>query len=266
MPGYKIVVNPADVFYVYDGSLAGFFACIHESFYQKELPAGIVSAAHHEPSFFGQKMIVSDEAKAKAVRESIAKNICARALELIEHVYLCHHDKKEMALLKFLILAFKVGAKALSMLGEADVSAVLAMERHMLRERHLLLGFIRFTDYGNMLGAVISPKNFVLPLLAEHFVRRFPNENFTIYDKTYKAALIYQDKKLEIAAVEAIEFSEESKEELRYQALWKNFYKTIGIQERLNPRCQMSHMPKRYWGNMVEMKAYSKSGKNENQG
>jgi len=256
MPGYKIVVNPADVVYVYDGSLAGFLCCVRESFYTKELPVNIISTENLEPSLYEQRFIKTDEGDARSVRVSIGKNISQRALELTDHIFLCHHENKELKLLRFLITAFRVGANAPNMLGEESVATVIKMERHLLGEQHLLLGFIRFKDYGNMLSAVISPKNFVLPLLAEHFVCRFPNENFMIYDKTYKAALTYQDKKLEISAVEEIEFAVESEEELYYQGLWKKFYKTIGIKERLNPRCRMTHMPKRYWENMVEMKEF----------
>jgi len=256
MPGYKIVVNTANVIYVYDGSFAGFLCCVHESFYAKELPADIVSAAKYEPCLYEQKLIKTDETKAMDVQKSIAKKVSGRALELVQHVFLCHHAHKELKLLRFLVMAFRIGSNVPLMLGEAEVAEVLAMERHMLGEKHLLLGFIRFADYGDILCAVISPKNFVLPLLADHFCRRFPNENFMIYDKVHKAALVYQDKKLEITVVEEIEFAEESEEELRYQNLWKNFYNTIGIKERLNPRCRMSHMPKRYWENMVEMREF----------
>jgi len=256
MPGYKIVVNPANVVYVYDGSFAGFLCCIHESFYSKELPVDIVNDANYQPSLYMQKNIATDEGKAVDVYESIEKKISGRVLEITKTVFLCHHKDKELKLLQFLVTAFRVGANAPFMLGEAEVDAVLKMEQHLRGEDHLLRGFIRFADYGDILCAVITPKNFVLPLLAGHFVRRFPNENFMIYDKTHKAALIYQNRKLEITAVEEIEFGEETEEELRYQELWKNFYKTIGIKERLNPKCRMSHMPKRYWNNMVEMREF----------
>lgn len=40
--------------------------------------------------------------------------------------------------------------------------------------------------------------------------------------------------------------------EARYRLLWKRFYDTIAIRERENPRCRMTHMPKRYWGTMTE--------------
>ena len=40
--------------------------------------------------------------------------------------------------------------------------------------------------------------------------------------------------------------------EAKYRLLWKRFYDTIAIRERENPRCRMTHMPKRYWGTMTE--------------
>jgi len=256
VPNYKIAVKPADIIYVYDGSFAGFLCCVSESFYSKEFPSGIVNEANLQPSIYRQKHIVTDETKAKSVYGAVCGKVSCRALEIVKHGFLCYHEDKEIKLLKFLVTAFRVGAKACFMLGAKEVAEVLAMERHMLREQHLLLGFVRFADYGDMLGAVITPKNFVLPLLAEHFVRRFPNENFMIYDKTHSAALVYQNKKLEMVAACEIEFDDEPEEELHYQELWKNFYNTIGIKERLNPKCRMSHMPKRYWKNMVEMKEF----------
>ena len=253
MPSYKVVTNKVDIMYLYDGSYAGLLTSIHESVYAKEMPVSILSKEPEQLTLYGTKSIKTDEKKALAVKESIEKNISKQVATLTYHIFLCHHVDKEIKLLRFLIKAYEVGAKIVDMTGDAVVADVLAMQQHMLGERHLLSGFIRFKDYGNILGAVISPKNFVLPLLANHFIDRFPSENFMIYDNVHKAILVYQDKKLEITAVEEIEFAQESETELYYQELWKSFYDTIGIKERLNPKCRMRNMPKRYWANMVEM-------------
>lgn len=56
-------------------------------------------------------------------------------------------------------------------------------------------GFVRFTEYDGMLGAVIHPKNYILPLLRGHFCGRFPEENFMIYDAVHQAVLLYQNHK-----------------------------------------------------------------------
>ena len=74
-----------------------------------------------------------------------------------------------------------------------------------------------------------------------------------IFDKTNKAALIYQHGKAEILSIDNVTFPEISENEARYQALWKEFYSTIAIKGRENPRCRMTHMPKRYWENMLEV-------------
>ena len=82
---------------------------------------------------------------------------------------------------------------------------------------------------------------------------RYRNEDFLIFDKTHKVALIHEKRALRIVAAEHIDFPAVSEEEARYRALWKHFYDTVSIQGRENPRCRMTHMPKRYWENMVEM-------------
>ena len=60
-----------------------------------------------------------------------------------------------------------------------------------------------------------------------------------------KAARVYDSIPRKISPATA--------EELRYRVLWKRFYKTIAIAARENPRCRMTHCPKRYWENMLEM-------------
>ena len=40
--------------------------------------------------------------------------------------------------------------------------------------------------------------------------------------------------------------------ELECRALWRKFYNTIAIESRYNPKCRMTHMPKRFWGDMTE--------------
>ena len=72
---------------------------------------------------------------------------------------------------------------------EAIVAPLLKAEKHLLREAHLLQGFVRFADVGGPLVAVITPKNYILPFIAEHFAMRYDREQFMIFDKTNKAAL-----------------------------------------------------------------------------
>ena len=154
---------------------------------------------------------------------------------------------------EFLLQGYREGGGLCSKLGDAVTAPLLHAERHLLGEACLLRGFVRFADVGGALVAVITPKNYVLPFFAQHFVLRYREEQFMIFDKTHRAALVYQNGRAEILQVDHMAFPEISEAEARYQALWKRFYHTISIESRENPRCRMSHMPKRYWENMLEV-------------
>lgn len=251
--GYTIPAA-ADVVYQYDGSLPGLLCCVHESVYAKELPAAICPPDVPGPGLFEQKTIGTDDEKAFRVQNSIPDKISPRALALVQQCFLSCLKEKEMAILRFLLLGYKEGPKTPLMYGDEDVKRLLDAEKHMNGEIHLLKGFVRFSEYGEVLAATISPKNFVLPFLAVHFIARYSGEDFLIYDKTHKAALVYEKGQKRILPLESIELPEADEREEGYRALWKQFYRTISIESRENPRCRRTNMPKRYWENMTEMK------------
>jgi probable DNA metabolism protein len=242
-----------NVVYLYDGSYMGFFCCVFESVYSHTLPCDIFKEDEAAPTLFTTVSIATNSEKAQRVIASIPKKICESALELVQTVFLSCLENKELALLKFLLLGYEKGPRIMNMLGHTDVAVILNAEKHLGGEAHLLRGFIRFSDYNGFLAATITPKNFVLPFLEKHFVMRYSNENFMIFDKTHKAALIYENKTSRIVQLDGIEFPAADENELKYRDLWKNFYNTISIEARENPKCRMTHMPKRYWENMLEV-------------
>ncbi|MGE5422294.1 MAG: TIGR03915 family putative DNA repair protein, partial [Ignavibacteriales bacterium] len=134
--------------------------------------------------------------------------------------------------------------------------------QHLQKESHLLKGFLRFSVYQDVLIGVIEPKNQVLPLLTQHFCDRYPEERFFIYDKTHGMALVYQPNQASIIAVENLMLFEPDEKEKYFRELWQLFYDAIEVEGRHNPRCRMSHMPKRYWKHMTEFDrpAQPKSG------
>lgn len=247
--------NPVDVIYVYDGGLDGFLCCVYESVYRAELPFDIVAQADAQPSLMPQRFIETDFGKAVRVYTSIENKISDDAQQLVETVFLSCLPNRELTLLRFLLLGYHEGRRVCDMLGHPDVAPVLTAARHLYGEAHLLKGFVRFSDYGGQLAATITPKNFVLPFLLSHFIGRYPEEEFMIYDKTHGAALIYRQHHARILPVDGeLEFGPADETEEMYRALWLQFYDTIAIQERYNPKCRMTHLPKRYWENMTEMK------------
>lgn len=245
--------NGENVAFIYDGSFEGFLCCVYESIYSKCVPVAIFSEAEYEPNLWEPYTIVTDAKKALKVENSFYKKINSEAATLVKTVFLSCMPQKELAILHFLNFAYKTGSKATSLVSHEIVAPLWASYRSLHNEKHLLLGFVRFTDVGEALVAFITPKNYVLPFIKEHFCTRFANEQFLIYDKTHKAALIYKNGNAEICDIDSLEMPEISAEEEQFRQLWKQFYKTIEIKARHNEKCRMSHMPKRYWENMIEV-------------
>ena len=253
MSGLKPLAVPSNLIYVYDGSFPGFLCCVHECVYSHTLPAGIYRADEAPLTLFESVTIPTDRQKSERVLASIPAKISPAALSLIQTVFLSCLGQKELFMLKFLLRGYREGGKIVGMLGDPDVAPLLKSERHLLGEAHLLKGFVRFSDYGGALAGTITPKNFILPFIADHFTLRYDDEDFMIFDKTHKAALVYQNRRREIISLERVDFPAVSESEARYRALWKKFYDTVAIEARINPKCRMTHMPKRYWENMFEM-------------
>lgn len=226
--------------------------CIFESYARKENPLEI-RPPEAQPSFFDASCrIETDGTKADRVYQAIPRKISAEAQDLVRLGFLTCNSQKEMMIYRFLRLGFQYGPGVMNRITDDGVFELQKAVRHLTMESHKLKGFIRFSVYDQVLIAVIEPKNLVLPLLAAHFCDRYRRESFMIYDKVHGMALIYQDFKAELISLEHLVLPEIDGAEEEYRSLWKQFYQTIAIESRYNPRCRMSLMPKRYWKNMTE--------------
>ena len=246
-----------DLVYAYDGSFEGLMCCVFESYQLKEIPNVIRPPGVQESLFDTAKWIKTDEHKSDRVFNAIPLKISSQAQKLVQLGFLTCAPNKELLIYHFLRLGFKVGRKVMTMLTDDTVCSLQKAVNHLTRESHKFKGFVRFSIYGEVLVAVIEPNNFVLPLLSLHFCDRFHNEAFMIYDKTHSMALIYRSQKTELIFVDELTLPEVEATEIEYRRLWKQFYKTIAIEGRNNPRCRMTLMPKKYWGQMTELKEES---------
>lgn len=248
------MLNRSDVIYVYDGTFSGLLCSILESMKAREIPYAITNNTDIQLSFYTMKWIKTTQDDSQRMLKHLYPILGDMGWELFCKGFDSFETDKEMILLHFAYLTLKEGTKILSMLHNPTVNKLYAMAKHLSNESHLFKGFIRFSIQDNAMTAIIEPKNFVLPYVADHFCDRYANENFLIYDKTHKTALVYAKGKRQFFSQLDYELPEMDGEEAKYQSLWKTFYDTIAIKGRYNPRCRMGHMPKRYWPNMTEMK------------
>ncbi|MDR0531578.1 MAG: TIGR03915 family putative DNA repair protein [Oscillospiraceae bacterium] len=239
--------------YQYDGSLEGFYCAVFRAVRQKETPEAIEAFGARQMRLFPPVEIKTVPEQAARVRGGIQNKISPEALELTETVFCSCLEEKELHLLRFLLRGFRGGVDLRQGFSDPELARLLSAKRHLLNEAHLLKGFVRFADYDGHLAAVITPKNFLLPFIARHFCVRYRNEDFMIFDQTHHVAFLYEQRQPRMVAADRIDFPDYSADEQAFRALWKQFYRTVAIEGRENPRCRMTHMPKRYWANMTEM-------------
>jgi len=245
-------LHDADVVYCYDGSFEGFLSCVFESFVQHEIPFAIWTPERETATLYPIKDIATDHEKAQRVFRSLSAKLGAETELLVTRDFLSGREDKELLLLRFLHLAFALGPGTVKRMGHPDVAPLYEMQHSLDWEVDKFQGFVRFEDHDGMLGAVIHPKNYILPLLRGHFCSRLPDEDFMIFDATHGIAMLRKDRKVQYMVMEHYD-KNTGQEELDWQKLWKRFFDAVTIEQRRNERCQMTHAPKRYWKDMCEM-------------
>ena len=239
-----------DVIYQYDGSLDGFLCCVYESYVYKEAPAAF--CCDEDPlSLYEVRTVITQPAYSQRVSRGIAAR-SGKALAVVRRGFLTCLPDKEARLYAFIRKLLAEGPGFMRDLSDPACYPLYRAIRHMNGELEKLRGFVRFLDYGGTLGAEIEPKNRVLPLLRGHFCQRYANEQFFIYDRTHRELLLYANGRSRITQIENFQPVLPGEDELYFRSLWKQFFQSVAIRERENPRCQNTFMPKRYRGTMTE--------------
>ena len=238
--------------YSYDGSFAGFLTCVFEAYANKEEPACFLTGEDGRVTLWPERAVDTDGRMARRVYRSLERSMGAQGKRLVTYGFLTCLEERELRLWELLKLGYERGAAVTRDLTDPRVSVLGKAVGHLTREAHLLKGFTRFSDQGGALVGEIEPKNRVLPLLRPHFAARYPGEKLVLYDRTHREALFCQRGKWAILPLEQFSIAPPEGGELDWRALWRRFYDTIAIEGRDNPRCRMTHMPKRYWGTMTE--------------
>ena len=245
-----------EMVYEYDGSFEGFLTCIFESYAQREILTAIVSGEDFQSILFPVRTVTTDLDHAARVLRRVVKS-SPEAADLLRRGFLTCLPDRELHLYHLVVKLLEEGPRFLRNLSDETLYPILRAVRHLNGEVHQYKGFVRFSELGGVLGGEIAPKNRVLPLLRRHFCDRYREERFFLYDRTHHEALFYAEGKSVIRPLEHFQMAQPDEREAHYRLLWKRFYDTIAIRERENPRCRMTHMPKRYWDTMTEFQGES---------
>ena len=224
----------------------------------------------HEPDnyqlFYEYIHVKTSAEKADKVARTIQRRLGSEFYDTILNAILSIVPAKENdldkadAIYHTLVLGLNTaaGARAIHDLSNPYVHRLFTLSRATANEAHHLLGFLRFSELENgVLFSTIHPKNNALPILAEHFTDRLPQENFMIYDENRQLAAVHSAGKnfmlVDASGIDQDLFKRTSEKEAAYQKLWLTFFDQIAIQARVNPKLQAQNIPKRFWEDTPEL-------------
>ena len=240
--------------YIYDGSFEGFLSCIYIFYKERDVIKDIRTDDEQMQFFSSFKNIASNKEHFDIVYDSIQDKMSFDCLNTIYYAFLSEEDKREIKILDYIMLGFKIGAKVENMLANPSVLDVLKMAKKTSSERHKFLGLLRFKQLKNTLISFIEPTCNILPLLGNHFAKRYSNENFMIYDLKREYMLLYDKTKISFFLIAKTHIQEFIDYPDEFENFWRTYHKTMGIELRKNDKCQKNHMPVKYWKNLPEMK------------
>lgn len=240
--------------YVYDGSFEGLLTAVFEAFSRKEAPDAILSEQGLQQDLTARYVFITvDQAKSDRVYASVWKNISEEALKNIYHTFLSEDPGAGTLIYRYLKLGWKMGSGVDMHLTDDTVFKIMDINRRVEHEVHKMMGFARFRQVeGGLFYSSISPDHNIAELLAPHFAERLADQNWIIHDVKRELAALYNTKEWIITEFSADGIPRATEEERQFSALWKEFFKTLEIKSRSNPKLQRQLMPRRYWEHLVE--------------
>jgi len=246
----------------YDGTYKGLFSAIFESYRLGIKVAKITPITDYQENLFAQPLhVATNLAWAKRIKQCIHKKGGNAANRLLYRSFLSEQNDIEMLIFHFLQTAIKTQHDITNNFRDEKILELHKINKKIGREVHRMHAFVRFQKTkDNIFTALIDPDFNVLPLIGDHFEKRYPAMQWLIYDTRRHYGIFYDQKKIDF-----ITFEEKAHHQLRqlskniltadesdYQTLWKSYFISVNIPERNNKKLHLQHVPKRYWKYLTE--------------
>ncbi|MEG6520702.1 TIGR03915 family putative DNA repair protein [Desulfotomaculum sp. 1211_IL3151] len=245
------------IYFIYDGSFEGLLTAVYEAYYRSERPDYIVYQDEFQQDLFSQAITIhTDQEKSAKVYRAIEDKISFYTLQQIFYVYLSELQGSGTLIYQYLRLGFQFGPKINSNLTEDTVRKVYERSQRVSKERHRMLGLIRFQKLANdCFYATMEPDHNIVGLVSPHFANRLSDQNWIIHDLKRKIAAVYNKKEWLLTNLDIPQGLTLAANEAYYQELWKKYFSSTAIQNRINPKLQKQFMPIRYWKHLIEKKS-----------
>ena len=249
----------------YDSSFDGFLSAVFE-IYRQRLDVGDflperpydAEASSTFDLFLQPFHVETVQESARRLRRAIVNMAGADVLDLLETAFRSEERGVEMKIFVYLRKLFAGDEPGFNRNpASREMLPLVLLARAVRHESGGMLGMVRFNKAPDgMYVAEIEPKYDILEMIVGHFRGRFPTGRWAIVDVMRCYGVFYDGKHteyLEFADPDTISRTiAENAPPDEFTRMWKSYYDTMAIKERLNPRLLRRCLPVRYWKHLPE--------------
>jgi probable DNA metabolism protein len=258
-------MNTSAPIFLYDKSFDGFLCCLFQSYARSIWPSAIVGTGEQIPGIWQQLVhIGTDEVQAERVWNGLREKITEKLADELFRIHFSEMENINIPLFGYMRKIFDKGPGIIANYADPDIKAVLDIQHRLTREACRVAQFVRFQKTAdNIYFAAYNPDYNVIPMVLHHFEDRFADQRWMIYDIRRKRGYFFDGKEIQWVSLVSEKLDEKtgdldpgilSDDELLFQDLWIQYFKSICIGERLNLKLHMQKIPKRYWPLLTEKK------------
>jgi len=250
------------IIFHYDKTFEGLLTAVFDAYNRKTFPDRLLEEDELEPLFVDESYTVLTQTdKASRVWKALEKKLQRTTRNMLTHVWLSELPASDELIFRYIRKTFDSKQSIEMNFADDDVLQMRNVAQKVDREKHRMIEYVRFQKAADdIFFAPVSPDHNCLPLTMEHFKDRFADQKWIIYDIKRNYGFYYDLKTVTEMTLDSTNLFPEgkldeelmAKDEKLFQELWKGYFKSMTIKERINLKLQRQHLPKRYWKYLTE--------------
>lgn len=251
--------------FVYDKTFDGLLTVVFDAYSRKTFPDVLLAEGEPLPLFYDELVyVITDTGRSGRVWKGLEKKLSRTALSCLTYGWLSELPGVDLLLFRYMRKTLDSVRSIELSFGDTDVLELTKISKKVANERGRILMFLRFQKaMDDTYFAAVEPLYNVLPLTTGHFKDRFSDQRWLIYDVKREYGYYYDLSTITEVNFETKEahlitgmLNEElmAKDEKLFQQMWREYFKSISIKERKNPKLHRQNMPVRFWKYLTEKK------------
>jgi len=254
-----------------EDSIEGIFSAVYSAW---ELKYGHENTVIQVTGFSGQNIelfatyihLAPDAEKAAKVINTVRRTCSDMVYEALFRAACADAADKADAIYRYIQIGLRMGKRVLNHLSDPAVMRIMELSRAVGNAEHHYLGFLRFIEIpGNILLGRFAPKPRLTELIMPHFVDRFPEERFVIWDTVRNEAGVHVPGQtyimMHLSDGEAAALNQYQEDNIKAEKMWTTFVENISIKERENKKLQQNNIPLHFRTYMPEFQKKGEESK-----